>query len=80
MGRGAIALSLGFLAFMMVSILWQGKGAVLTTQIAIQVDLSLDTIDPADIDATSFNSLVKKSLRNMFPDASTRADKKPFMS
>ena len=76
MGRGAIALSLGFLAFMMVSILWQGKGAVLTTQIAVQVDLSLDTIDPADIDATSFNSLVKKSLRNMFPDASTRADKK----
>jgi phosphate transport system permease protein len=76
LGRIAIAVSLTFLVFMLVSIFWQGKGAMSTTKIALNVDLSIENIDPADIDGTSFGKLVKSSLRDMFPEASSRKEKK----
>ncbi|GHA44887.1 phosphate transport system permease protein PstA [Amylibacter ulvae] len=75
-GRGAIALSLAFLVFMVGSIILQGKGALTTSEIAVTVDLSADNIDPNDIEATSFDSLMKKSLRETFPEVTSRGDKR----
>ena len=76
MGRLAIALSLGFLAFMVVSIFWQGKSALRSTEIAITVDLGPENVDPADIKGASYGKIIKVSLRDAFPDAKKRKEKK----
>lgn len=76
MGRCAIALSLAFLVFMITSIFWQGKGALQTTEIALRVDLSADAIDPTDIRGTRFDKIIKTALRDTFPNATKRKEKK----
>ena len=76
MGRAAIAVSLAFLAFMVVSIFWQGKGALMTTKIALTVDLSADMIDSANIKGASFDKIIKSALRIEFPEATKRKQKK----
>ncbi len=75
-GRGAIAISLGFLVIMFFSIISNGLGALQQSQIAITVDLSAEEIDPQDIGGASFNSLVKKALRDAHPEAESRKEKK----
>ena len=75
-GRLAIALSLAFLAFMVGSIFWQGKGAVSTTQIALTVNLDADAVDPADIGDASFGKIVKDGLKEAFPDVKKRKERK----
>ncbi|MCF6233369.1 MAG: phosphate ABC transporter permease PstA [Rhodobacteraceae bacterium] len=75
-GRGAIAISLLFLLFMVGSILRDASGVIRQTQIALVVDLSVENIDPADPASASYGGLVKSSLRNMFPDVTDRKDKK----
>ncbi|MGB0440705.1 MAG: PstA family ABC transporter permease, partial [Paracoccaceae bacterium] len=75
-GRVAIAMSLAFLVFMIGSIFWQGKGALSTTQIALTVNLDADAVDPADIGAASYGKIVKVALREKFPEAKKRKDKK----
>ena len=75
-GKSAIAISLAFLAWMVVTISGDASGAVRHVQIAVAIDLGEDNVDPNNIPDTSFNSLVKSSLRGQFPDVSKRADKK----
>ena len=75
-GRLAIFLSLAFLVFMVGSIFWQGKSALKTTEIALIVDLSQDNVDPANIRDASFEKIVKSALREAFPDAKKRKEKK----
>lgn len=76
MGRAAIAVSLAFLVFMVSSIFWQGKGALITTKIAITVDLSAEMVDPANIKGASFDKIIKLALRKKFPEATSRKHKK----
>jgi len=76
LGRIAIAVSLAFLVFMITSIFWQGKSALRTTNIALNFDLSAEVIDPNDIEGASYERIVKSTLRDMFPDAKKRKDKK----
>ncbi len=76
MGRAAIAVSLTFLAFMVSSIFWQGKGALMTTKVALTVDLSTEMIDPANIKGASFDKIIKLALRAEFPKATKRKQKK----
>ncbi|WP_306116202.1 MULTISPECIES: phosphate ABC transporter permease PstA [unclassified Roseovarius] len=75
-GRGAIAISLAFLVIMFFSIISTGLGALQQSQIAVTVDLSAEEVDPENVGDTSFNSLLKKSLRNAFPEVESRKDKK----
>lgn len=75
-GRLAIFLSLAFLVFMVGSIFWQGKSALKTTEVALIVDLSQDNVDPANIRDASFEKIVKSALREAFPDAKKRKEKK----
>lgn len=75
-GRFAIALSLAFLVIMIGSIIFKGKSALRTSDIAVVVDLGPENIDPDNTAATSFDRLVKQSLRARFPDVTKRADRK----
>jgi phosphate transport system permease protein len=76
MGRTAIAISLSFLIFMVLSIFWQGKSALQATEVSLQINLSAEVVDPSDIRGASFDSIIKSALRDTFPEASTRKEKK----
>jgi len=69
-GRSAILISLVFLAIMVGTIARDASGVLRQTQIAVQVDLSAD---PA---SASYGRMVKSALREMFPDVTSRRDKK----
>ena len=75
-GRIAIGLSLTFLFVMVGSIILKGKGALTSTDIAIVVDLGSEQVNPNDITGTRFDALMKKSLRETFPEVKSRQDKK----
>ena len=75
-GRIAIFLSLAFLIFMVGSIFLQGKSALRTTEVALMVDLSAENVDPENIRDARFESMIKSSLRDIFPEASKRKEKK----
>ncbi|WP_299851771.1 phosphate ABC transporter permease PstA [uncultured Roseovarius sp.] len=75
-GRGAILISLAFLVIMFASIIGNGAGVIWQSQIAVTVDLSAEEIDPENIGDASFNSLVKKGLRDAFPEVEKRKEKK----
>lgn len=75
-GRGAIAISLLFLLIMIGSILSDASGVIWRSQIAIEIDLGPENVDPADPRATSYGGLIKSALRDTFPEVTSRADKK----
>lgn len=75
-GKLAIALSLAFLAFMIGSMAWQGKGALTTTEVRLNVDLGPDNVDPEDIAGSRWEKIIKSGLRDMFPEAKKRKEKK----
>jgi phosphate transport system permease protein len=76
MGIAAIALSLLFLVILFGSIFANGYTAFFQTYVQVDVLFSEDYIDPQDIPGSNFPGLVKKSLRNMFPDVSGRGDRR----
>lgn len=75
-GRSAIIISLLFLAVMVGTIARDAVGVVRQSQIAIMVDLGPDNINPADPTSASYGRIVKPGLRAMFPDVTSRRDKK----
>ncbi len=75
-GRSAIAISLLFLAFMIGTIAMDASGTVHKAEIAVQVDLSAENVDPADPASASYQGIVRSGLRDMFPDATSRKDKR----
>jgi len=75
-GRSAIAISLMFLTLMVGSIAITASGSLRQTQIAVQVDLSADNVDPSDPASASYGRLIKSGLRSMFPDVTSRRAKK----
>ncbi len=76
MGRIAIILALGFLLVMVGTIAWMGSGALRQTVIGLTVEFSPDLIDPANPSAADYDALVKASLRNTFPQARSRSEKR----
>ena len=80
-GAGAIILALAALAVLFVSIGGSGLSALRQTEMQISVFLDESIIDPAgarDIKVLSgadYQGLVKKSLRDLFPDVKQRRDK-----
>ena len=81
-GMIAIAISLGFLAVMVISIIIRGTGAFQQSFVDIAIELPAEKIDPdgtgdpAVIKKSRFGSILKKALRERFPDAKSRAEKK----
>lgn len=78
----AIAISLGFLALMVTSIVIRGTGAFQQSFVDIVIELPAEKIDPdgtgdpAVIKKSRFGSILKKALRERFPEAKSRKEKK----
>ncbi|MEP0941732.1 MAG: phosphate ABC transporter permease PstA [Rhizobiaceae bacterium] len=81
-GTIAIAISLGFLAVMVASIAMRGTGAFQQSFVDIAIELPANKIDPKGtgdptvIKKSRFGSLLKKALRERFPEAKSRKEKK----
>lgn len=72
----AITISLLFLLVMVVNITGTASGTLKRSQIAIEVDLGADNLDPDDLRAAPWGKIIKQGLRSMFPEVSKRKDKK----
>ncbi len=75
-GIGAILLSLAFLIWLIITVIFGSMGAFKHVEIAIQVDLTSKNVNADDVNSTSFGSIMKSGLREQFPDVKKRKDKK----
>ena len=76
LGIISILVSLGFLAWLLITIFAGSLGAAKHVEINIPVNLSADKVDPNNIVDASFCSIIKSGLRSRFPDVKNRKDKK----
>ena len=76
LGIISILVSLGFLAWLLITIFAGSLGAAKHVEINIPVNLSADKVDPNNIRDASFGSIIKSGLRSQFPDVKNRKDKK----
>ena len=81
-GRIGILISLSFLVFMFVAILFRGAGAFQQTKIGLDINFAQQLIDPArtgDADViagANYKPLITISLAQTFPEVTTRNDKR----
>lgn len=75
-GIVAIALALGVLATLVGTLVWDGHSAFVQTQVRIDVPLPADRIDPQDPADANYRGIVADALQDMFPDATSRSDKR----
>ncbi len=75
-GKLAIALALGFLAFMLGAITWMGMGAFRQTQIRLEVDLDPALFEGVQIGDADYGKVIKIALRSRFPDVKKRKERK----
>ncbi len=76
----AICISLGLLLVLLISIGISGIGAFQQTFIKLDVHLDPEIIDQDNLRGSDFQSLVKKSLQEMFPEVTSRADRRSLFS
>ena len=81
-GIVAITASLGFLVILLVSIVSKGWPAFTQTFVKLDVELNADTLGisntstSAELRAANYGGLIKKTMRDRFPDVKSRGDKK----
>ncbi len=81
-GLGAIVLGLVFVSFLFISIFANGYTAFQQTYVKLDIDFDPELIapvgetDPEVLSGANYGGLVKKTLREMFPDVSNRREKK----
>ena len=75
-GIGAILLSLAFLSWLTITVVFGSLGAFKHVEIAVPVDLTSKNVDDDDVNSASFGSIMKSGLREQFPDVKKRKDKK----
>ncbi|MFQ5783346.1 MAG: phosphate ABC transporter permease PstA [Alphaproteobacteria bacterium] len=81
-GIAAVTLALVFLGAMLVTIVSRGLDAFERTEIALDVTLDSQTIDPdgagapADLMRADYQGLIKRALRAAFPEARSRREKR----
>lgn len=76
LGITAILLALSFLAFLFISIFSNGYTAFRQTFIQLDIHLEKSFFTKEDLSKADYTGIVKKTLREMFPDVSTRKDKR----
>ncbi|MGD8581502.1 MAG: DUF3333 domain-containing protein, partial [Gammaproteobacteria bacterium] len=82
MGLGAIIMGLIFLSMLFISIVSKGYTAFWQTYVQLEIYLDESVIDPdgtrdpAVLSAANYGGVVKKSLRDMFPEVTGRRDKR----
>lgn len=81
-GMVSIIVALSFLAILLVTVVLQGYTAFQQTKIRLDIDFAQDVIDPTGtrdataISGANYNTLARKALRALFPDVTTRRDKR----
>lgn len=75
-GIGAILLSLAFLSWLTITVVFGSLGAFKHVEIAVPVDLTSKNVDADDVNSASFGSIIKSGLREQFPDVKKRKNKK----
>jgi phosphate transport system permease protein len=75
-GLGAIIISLLCLAILFISIVGKGYPAFQQTFIQLEVFFDPAVLGQENLSSANFPGLVKKTLRNMFPDVKGRSDKR----
>lgn len=82
MGLGAVCLSLGLLAFLLLTIAGRGYTAFVQTTIRLSIELSAEAIDPDGsrdpklLGKANYAKLINESLYQRFPEVEARRDKK----
>ncbi|MGD9182633.1 MAG: DUF3333 domain-containing protein, partial [Desulfobacterales bacterium] len=75
-GLMAIFASIIFLSLLFISIIGNGYTAFQQTFIELEVFLDPEILDGQSLATADYQGLVKKTLREMFPDAKARGDKR----
>jgi phosphate transport system permease protein len=75
-GLAAIVVSLVFLSLLFASIISKGYSAVFQTYIQLEVFFDPDRLSEEELARADYPGLVKAALRDMFPDASGRREKR----
>ncbi|MGM0593693.1 MAG: phosphate ABC transporter permease PstA [Pseudomonadota bacterium] len=81
-GISAIVLGMAFLSLLFISIIGKGYGAFQQTYVALDVEYSQDYVDPRgdasqeSLSVGDYNGIVKRSLRELFPQVTARRDKR----
>lgn len=76
LGLSSIFITLAFIIFLFGSIISDGYTAFIQTQIQIEVTFAPELFKSENLSQANFPSLVKSSLRSMFPEVSGRTAKK----
>ena len=76
MGLSAIVISLIFLSLLFISIISKGYSAVFQTYIQLDIFFDPDRLSQEELTRADYPGLVKAAMREMFPDASGRSDKR----
>jgi phosphate transport system permease protein len=72
-GAGAIVLSLAFLAILFATITYNGHTAFRQTWVELKVFFDPEILDAENLLQADYDGLVKKSLREIFPDVTGRS-------
>lgn len=80
LGISAIVMSLSFVAFLFISIISDGYTAFQQTFIELDVDFENEIFVNENLALANYPGLVKKSMSSMFPEVTTRRDKKQLYS
>ena len=75
-GLAAIAISLAFLVIMIGSIGSRGYSAFTQSFVQLEIELPADKIDRQNLQGARFGKLLKAAIRERFPDAKSRGQKK----
>jgi len=79
-GIAAIAASIAFLSLLFISIFANGYSAFWQTYIQLEVHFDPEIIEQDSLATANYQGLVKKTLRDMFPEAKSRRDKRQLYS
>jgi phosphate transport system permease protein len=80
LGLTAITLSLAFIALLFITIIADGYPAFTQTAIELEIDFAEQAFTRENLATADYPGLVKKSLREMFPEVSSRKDLKLLYS
>jgi len=81
MGFGAVIAGMVFISLLLISIVGNGYSAFWQTEIQLEIHIDHEDVDPTNLrnpevlSAANYGGIVKKTLRQMFPEVSNRKDK-----
>lgn len=80
LGFGAIALSITFVAFLFITIFADGYSAFKQSYIELEVHFAAEEFTQEKLSNANYPGLVKEAIRTMFPEVTSRGEKKQLYS